>query len=109
MTTDQLASASDAISEKSRQRFNRVVVQIQKAKELVAELAADDEIGAFLMACEAIGHLQRSIEYLVYARPHSLCRFCGGNGHAKDSTCFHCKGHGWLPSGVMKNGGTGPT
>lgn len=107
MTTDQVASAEFAVSETSRQKYNKVICAIQTAKKLLAELSVDDEIAAYLMYPEANGHLQQAIEYLVYARPSSLCRSCDGTGVANDSTCFPCKGHGWLPAGVTKANGTG--
>ena len=102
---DTVAKATEACSESARSRYNRAVVAIQRAKELVAELAADDEIGAFLLATEATGHLHQAIQYLLYARPDCLCRHCDGNGVTKHETCFHCKGHGWLPAGVAKHYG----
>ncbi len=100
--TSTLATATHAIDPKSQAKYRQAIVAIQKAKELLAEIATDNEIGAFFHYTEAAGHLQQAIEHLVYAKPSALCRTCQGDGIHNNMTCFQCKGHGWLPAGVVK-------
>ena len=104
MTTssDQLDVACGAITKASQGKYNKAIMAVQKCKDLVAELAAEEEIGAFLMYSEALGHLQQCIQYLTHAKPKCLCRFCGGFGADQTKTCQHRKGHGWMPTGVAK-------
>lgn len=104
--TDKAAIASHAIDKSSQGKYAAAIMAVQHAKDLVAELAADDEIGAFLLATEAMGHLHQCIQYLTYAKPKCLCRFCEGSGISNQQTCATCKGHGWLPAGVAKQIGS---
>lgn len=88
-------------------QFDHLVKEIREAAQSLKVLGEKDA-AAFLWLSEVRGHLKQAAEAVRAAKPHAICKRCGGDKKTR-SICFGeridcpaCKGNGWVPKSIDK-------